>query len=150
MRTHIVKMADEKVISGSEILQTKGIGSCVAVCLRDDKGVSGMAHVVLPPKEGSKSDKRADVLIEKLISDMDSMHADLDTVEAKMFGGASIFEFSREIGSKNVRSIRDVLQDKDIPVVADETGGDQGRSVKFYCDTGNVEVTKPFDDKRLY
>jgi chemotaxis protein CheD len=128
-----VGMAEAKTAAGSRKLVSEGVGSCVAVCLKDrETNVGGVAHVVLPSKRSSNGSKKyADNLLEELIKQLKAEGAKTENMEAKIFGGGKLFEFSNEIGSQNVESVRQYLEDRGIPVVAEDTGGDKGRSIEF-------------------
>lgn len=145
-----VKMAEAKVVQGSDTLTAEGVGSCVAVCLMDKENeIMGMAHVVLPTDRGD-SEKYADTLLSELIHKLKAEGADKENLEAKIFGGSTIFDFSSGIGEKNIKSAKDFLEEENIPVVSEDTGGDKGRSIKAYSDSGNVEVKKSFESKKVY
>jgi chemotaxis protein CheD len=44
------------------------------------------------------------------------------------------------VGERNTQATREALASAGIPVVADDTGKDYGRSVYFFLETGRVEV----------
>jgi len=44
------------------------------------------------------------------------------------------------IGERNVAAVRDVLADAHVPIVAEDTGSDYGRSVYLYVLSGRDEV----------
>lgn len=151
MREKNVKMAEKYVTDGSEALCSEGIGSCVAVFLFENDGPHvGIAHVALPSKKSDdRSEKYADNILEGLIKEMKDEGVDKSDLAAKIFGGAQIFDFSREIGVKNVDSVRKYLETEGIPIISEDTGGEVGRSVKWKPDSENVEVRKPFEKKKL-
>jgi chemotaxis protein CheD len=45
-----------------------------------------------------------------------------------------------EVGIRNEAAVRDLLAALRIDVIAAETGGDRGRTVRFYVGTGQVTV----------
>jgi chemotaxis protein CheD len=60
-------------------------------------------------------------------------------------GGARMFQVSGDteiasIGDRNIVSTKEVLKALSIPIVAEDTGLNYGRTVWFYSDTGAVEV----------
>ncbi len=146
-----VGMADMNVSSGTGILKTTGLGSCVGVVLYDAKTkVAGMAHVMLPSSEIAREGrlntaKYADTAIPELIARMTELGASVHRMEAKLAGGAQMFAFaansdSMRIGPRNVDSCREVLERYSIPVKAEDTGGHHGRTIEFYCATGVMLV----------
>ena len=44
------------------------------------------------------------------------------------------------IGERNVAAVRDVLAGVKVPIIAEDTGSDYGRSVFLYVLSGRVEV----------
>ena len=69
----------------------------------------------------------------------------LYAIAAVVVGGASMFgnlmgTAGMNIGERNVQAVRRALEMAGIPVVADDTGSDYGRSVFFFLDDGRVEV----------
>lgn len=146
-----VRMGEAKVGDADDTIASKGLGSCIAVCLYDpDNHICGMAHVMLPANKNASSPKYANNLLDQLIDDMAAAGADTDNLVAKLFGGASLFDFSTHIGDENTESVRDLLRERGIDIVAEDVGGDEGRSVWMACDTGRVVVEHPFKDEKTY
>lgn len=142
-----VGMADLNVATGTGILKTTGLGSCVGVTLYDPKTkVAGMAHVMLPSSEIAKEGnlniaKYADTAIPELLKRMIQLGAAQSRLVAKMAGGAQMFAFqstsdTMRIGPRNVESCKVQLKVLSIPVVAEDTGGNMGRTIEFNSDNG--------------
>lgn len=146
-REEDIKMAEHAVGTGSDVLAALGLGSCIAVALYDyENSIGGLAHVMLPSKEGENSPKRADVLINRLVESMKDEGADMEEVKAKIFGGASMFDSNNlNIGEENVESVKEELEKRDIPIVMEDTGGDKGRAVWLNCRSGDVVMQKAFE-----
>jgi chemotaxis protein CheD len=57
-----------------------------------------------------------------------------------VFGGSALFQhrdrYAASLGAKNVSAALQLLENAGIAVVAQETGGDQGRKVVFDTDDG--------------
>lgn len=141
-----VGMADLKICSSPDVLSTLGLGSCIGICLYDPgTKVSGLAHIMLPSSESIKNNsniaKFADTAIVKLIDDMVKAGANRRRFVAKIAGGAQMFAFtsqsdSMKVGQRNAESVRKILKDMSIPILADDTGGNYGRTIEFYSTTG--------------
>jgi chemotaxis protein CheD len=142
-----VGMADLQVTQSTGVLKTTGLGSCVGLTLYDAKvKVAGMAHVMLPSsgiaREGTINiAKYADTAIPELISKMQLLGASVSRMEAKLAGGAQMFAFaanhdSMRIGPRNVESCKELLKQHEIPIKAEDTGGNYGRTIEFDCETG--------------
>lgn len=118
------------------------LGSCIAVCLWDQKyRVAGMNHYLLPlwNGEGIKSLKYGDVSIYRLLDEMLNNGADKSHIVAKIFGGASInIESSFSVGDRNISIAEDILSNLNIPIVARDVGGTLGRKVIISSVDGSV------------
>lgn len=144
-----VGISDLKVVSNPDSLITYALGSCVGICLFDaNSGVAGMSHVLLPSRPPSDDNlmKYADTAIPMLIREMINAHANKSNLVAKIAGGASMFAtaFSNsalsQIGNRNVDAVKEALKKENIPIVAEATGGNQGRTIQFDAETGNLRV----------
>ncbi|WP_281887595.1 chemotaxis protein CheD [Paenibacillus sp. YYML68] len=146
-----VGMADLNVVSKTGVLKTTGLGSCVGLTLYDAKvKVAGMAHIMLPSsdiaKEGSLNvAKYADTAIPEMIRRMESLGAVLRRLEAKLAGGAQMFAFGSQsdtmrIGPRNVEASKEILARLSIPLLAEDTGANYGRTIEFDCETGKLSI----------
>ncbi|UMZ73387.1 chemotaxis protein CheD [Natranaerofaba carboxydovora] len=146
-----IGIADLNVASGSDVLRTAGLGSCVGVTLYDESTkIGGMVHVMLPEspknKSGYKKAKYADTGIPELISKMEEKGCNKSKLVAKIAGGAQMFSFSGEeskllkIGERNAKACRDILGAHKIKILADDTGGSYGRTIELYCETGKLMI----------
>lgn len=72
------------------------------------------------------------------------MGASRERLEAKIVGGANMFKVfdknPNSIGIHNAETAQKKLEKEGIKVVANDTGGNIGRSVAFELETGLVEV----------
>jgi chemotaxis protein CheD len=148
-----IGIAEYAVTPNGAELSTFGLGSCVAVALHDpDSGVSALAHVMLPRKGGSDDGdspgKFADTAVKAMLSEMAEQGADRGNVRAKVVGGSEMFDFSgiaEGVGRRNVEAVERELESHDIPIEAEDVGGDHGRSVRFDGETGTL-VLKTAED----
>lgn len=146
-----VGMADLNVAVMNGILKTTGLGSCVGVTLYDARTkIAGMAHVMLPSSEIAKEGnlniaKYADTALPDMIAKMEKLGASVSRMEAKMAGGAQMFAFSNNsdtmrIGPRNVDSCKEMLARFRIPILAEDTGGNYGRTIEFNCMNGSLLI----------
>lgn len=146
-----VGMADYKIASPPNGLITMGLGSCVAVVLRDPvTKVGGMIHVMLPDSKAMRGEhgnlaKFADTGIAALIKQMEDAGARKSRLIAKLAGGATMFASAKScswsmIGDRNVEACRKILAEYRIPILAEDTGENYGRTVTFYPETGEYHV----------
>lgn len=120
------------------------LGSCVAVCLYDNKlGIGGMNHYLLPFWNGNglQSPKFGNISIPKMIEQMMARGSTPKTLEAKIFGGASMNIGGSEammIGQKNILVAREILKEYRIAILAEDVGGQNGRKIQFDLERGKV------------
>lgn len=121
-----------------------GLGSCVALYLFADKApIVGLAHVVLPDstgRAGGEVGRYADTAVPQLLAALQIEGAYPRQIRAAIAGGAAVLGFTSEIGRKNVEAVRQRLEAVGIPLVHEDTGGPQGRSVEFDPQTKTLEV----------
>lgn len=147
-----VGMGEYKVGTESEVLSALGIGSCVAVCLyAESEELGGLAHVMLPKEEGEYTKKHADALIYELLETIKQKDVKEEQLNAKIFGGASMFDDTTlDIGSKNVASVKEILDEEEIEIEVEKTGGSKGRAVWLNCRSGTVVVRKTGEETERY
>ena len=144
-----VTVADYAVASAGTI-STIGLGSCVAIVLYDAVvRVGGLAHVLLPneamARDRSNPAKFPATAVPLLLEKMRALGAIPERIHAKVVGGASMFgnlfpPSGINIGERNLAAVRDVLAVAKLPIVAQDTGSDYGRSVYLFLRDGRVEV----------
>lgn len=158
-----VGVAEYAVAEGESTLVTSGLGSCVGIALVDaDAGVAGLAHAMLPSvgdREPAATDggenrpvgKYVDTAVPGLLDEMADRGAVASRVEARLAGGSAMFDFSSSdsgVGERNVAAAEAALDDRDIPVVATDVGGDYGRSLTLDATTGALSVRRAHGDDR--
>ncbi|CQR47675.1 Chemoreceptor glutamine deamidase CheD [Paraliobacillus sp. PM-2] len=147
-----VGIADLKIVTKqNNFLRTSGLGSCVGVVVYDfSKKMAGMAHVMLPDSNLSRDSnfnkfKYADTAIPILIEQLITSGARKYALKAKIAGGAQMFSFSSSndmlrIGKRNAEAVKQVLQQFGIPIIAEDVGGNSGRTIEFVLETGMLNV----------
>ncbi|MEP6618426.1 MAG: chemotaxis protein CheD [bacterium] len=146
-----VKVADYAVRQGEHVIATIGLGSCVAIVLYDREAqVGGLAHILLPNKSMARETenlaKFPETIVPVMLDDMRRAgSAEGARISAKIVGGASMFGTlvngsGINVGERNIVATREVLASAGIPILAEDTGLDYGRSVYFHLADGRVEV----------
>jgi len=144
-----VSMGKGAVTRAPHIISSPGLGSCVVLTLYDtERKLGGLAHIMMPDSNNLNGDhppyQCADTAIVTLIKELRSMRASPRNMVAKLVGGAKMFlssdDFGPGIGGQNLISIKHILKRRRIPVIAENTGGNYGRNVEFYLDSGRVMV----------
>jgi chemotaxis protein CheD len=134
----VVRMGELAVSSApGDVLVSLGLGSCIGLALLDRRmGIAGLAHIVLPQSQGHGRENRrkfADLAVPEMLSELEDLGARKVRLEAVLVGGASMFAVSAaslEVGQRNEVAVRDLLKKLRIPVVADATGGNRGRTIR--------------------
>jgi len=145
-----VGMADLKIAKAPDVLTTLGLGSCVGIAVYDpDKKMAGLAHIMLPDstqiKNNANKAKFADTALEILLREMIEAGALKSRMYAKIAGGAQMFAMDNQsdimkIGSRNTIATKKLLTEYRIPLQAEDTGGNYGRTIEIYPDTGRLLV----------
>ena len=145
-----VGMADLKTGKKPDILTTLGLGSCIGIALWDPATkIGGLAHVMLPDstkiRNNSNIAKLADTGITELVRQMEEMGVSRRRIVAKIAGGARMFEVSGStsvgnIGEKNALASKQKLKELGIPILAEDTGLNYGRTVELNCENGDYVI----------
>jgi len=146
-----VGMAQFKVAQAPARMMTFALGSCVGIVLYDPvTRIGGLAHVMHPDSRRVQNNvnkaKFVDSAVELMLSRMAKKGAQRNRIEAKIFGGAKMFKSAAashgvmQIGEENVKATKRELAGRNIPIVAESTGGEKGRTVFFDVNTGKVTV----------
>lgn len=145
-----VGMADLNVCKSPDGITTLGLGSCVGIAIRDKVSkVGGLAHVMLPDstaiENNSNKFKFADTGIEELVKQIIALGGNKARFEAKIAGGAQMFAFQNKsdmlrVGERNVEASKIKLKQLGIPIIAEDTGLNYGRTVIFYPETGDFII----------
>ncbi len=134
-----VDMAGMKVECRPVELLTS-VGSCVAICMYDSlHKCGGLAHIMLPHSplglQEPLPSKFADTAVAALASGIRGVMGMDVRLSAKIAGGANMFAntsaTSLDIGSKNVKAVKDTLNAHKIKLVAEDVGGTHGRRITF-------------------
>ncbi len=122
---------------------TTVLGSCVAVCLYDQKQqFGGMNHFMLPiwKDEGLATPKYGNIAIPRLVDKMLSIGAKKNNLVAKVFGGAnSVMESNvYEIGKRNIQIAFELLDRHNIRVLKSDTDGKKNRRIMMNTATNKI------------
>jgi chemotaxis protein CheD len=132
-----------------DIIVTYALGSCVGICLYDNvRKIGGLSHIMLPDsgmasRVETNRMKFADTALEDIARELVGLGA--GRLTAKIAGGAQMFAVSAmgamgDIGGRNVRAVKATLARLKIPIIAEDTGRNYGRTVYFDLSTGIMKV----------
>jgi chemotaxis protein CheD len=124
-----------------------GLGSCIGLALVDAAArVAGLAHVMLPGPGADAASSRppgtfADTGVPALLEAVLAAGARRMCLHAVIVGGAQMFGGAgrMQVGQRNEEAVRAALRVVRIPIVAAETGGGSGRTIRVHLD--DVRVT---------
>ena len=144
-------MADLKTCKSPDGVTTLGLGSCVGIAIRDPGTlIGGLAHVMLPDSTAIRNSQQniakfADTGIEELVKQMEKLGAKRSRMVAKIAGGATMFNFQGradmiQIGERNVEASKLKLKELNIPILAEDTGANYGRTVTFFPENGEFHI----------
>ncbi|RSL33188.1 chemotaxis protein CheD [Salibacterium salarium] len=137
-----VGMADWKIVEPPDTIRTSGLGSCIGAVLYDEtKQIAALAHVMLPDSTMAKSQdanraKFADTALEDVLEMLNKKGCSNSRLKAKIAGGAQMFSYSSgnemmRIGPRNTEAVKEILSHYRIKVIAEDTGGNKGRTIEF-------------------
>jgi chemotaxis protein CheD len=145
-----VGMADLNVCVAPDSITTLGLGSCVGIAIRDPvTKIGGLAHIMLPDSTNVRSNvnvpKFADTGITELVRLVVAKGANRGRLVAKIAGGAQMFAYQSKadmvrVGDRNVEATKKKLAELKIPILAQDTGKNYGRTVIFYPETGQFVI----------
>ena len=89
--------------------------------------------------------KFADTALPLMLDEIIRMGALKSRITAKIAGGAQMFTFANatdvmRVGERNVEAVKQVLRRLDIRIIAEDTGGNYGRTVELKLDTGGYRI----------
>lgn len=155
-KVHDVGIGKIGLAVSPDILKTI-LGSCVAICLFDKQlKIAGLAHIMLPHYTGMHEEKSryADTGFDILLNMLTKEGVQSSNLVARIAGGAHMHGMPpgtqlAKISSENVQAVRDRLKEHRIPLLTEVVGGTKGRVVRFYAETGEIEVHElnPVDSK---
>ena len=141
----IIGIADMKMAQNSGMLITYALGSCIGICLYDQKiKLGALIHIMLPLNlETGRTNplKYADTGIRETIKKMEAKGASKARLTAKIAGGAKMFDISGggnfgNIGQRNIESVRMILKREGIHLSKEHVGGTTARTLLFDVSTG--------------
>lgn len=150
MATVKVGMADLNICKAPDMITTLGLGSCIGIAVYDPVlKIGGLAHIMLPDstqmRNNSNIAKFADTGIEELVKRVVMAGANKKRLVAKIAGGAKMFQVSGlstvgNVGERNAQASRAKLKQLGIPLLAEDTGLNYGRTVELYPETGEFRI----------
>ena len=143
-----IQIGQVKAGSGKVILQSKAIGSCIALVAYDaTKHIGALAHIMLPgrapAKKAAEKNKYAADAIDAILDKMAALGSKKDNIGITLVGGGNILKREDDtICNANIESTLELLGKKDLKVRAQAVGGTVRRSVFLDVERGIVHYTE--------
>jgi chemotaxis protein CheD len=142
-----VNTGEVKGCNDSSVLRSVAIGSCIAIAaysLRDRAGA--LAHIMLPGKARESTDEKTRYAIDgvdKLLEIMKGFGVDHADIEVCLVGAGNVLEKHDDtICQSNIKSVTEIMAEKNIPVKATVLGGVKRKSLMMDVVSGKVTYTE--------
>ncbi len=140
-RVHL-GIGEATIGKGAQMMETN-LGSCLGIVIGwPEKGVYGMAHVLLPRRTSATDNRLArfgdtavPLLLRRMRADSTAVRGRLSAVVS---GGASMFTSTRNVGEQNQQEVIRALREAKVRVIGRDVGGETGRRLTVDCRTGEV------------
>jgi chemotaxis protein CheD len=133
-----------------------GLGSCIGLFIQDRvQRLSAGAHIFLPESENGPtghakfySVKNA---IDEILIQLKRGGSTLQTLRAKVTGGANVVRLNSQTGERNAESVLRYLTENKIYIAAVDVGGTYCRTARFESETGLLTVKTPqINEYKIY
>ena len=122
---------DEHAITSQPSILKTVLGSCVGIALFDEESdYFGLNHF-LNVDSGLP-------LTEKLVMEMRAKGA--KKLKAIIMGGSNQASMTIKVGPHNISFAREILQSYSIPIIKENVGGQQGRTVTVHYKNRNIDI----------
>lgn len=121
------------------------LGSCVAMCLRNERnGAAAMNHFILP-SNGKATKPREDIgrygdtACAHIIRSLFRLDPEPRNYQLALYGGANVndhLSFGNSVGSRNIEEARRIAREYGLRVNYENVGGFRGRKIAFDTATG--------------
>ncbi len=141
---HMLYPADIYVDGSSSRIVSTVLGSCISVCLYDTVLQKGaINHFMLPYWNGIDLDvmKYGNLSTIHILEELIKAGSEYKNIVAKVYGGAEVLAdrpTNFHIGQRNIQVAHEILNEFQIPIITESTGGKKGRIIEFNTQTGEV------------
>jgi chemotaxis protein CheD len=141
-KIRMLNINEMDVSDESVVFTCYGLGSCIGLFMTDrTKGLSGGVHIPLPQATGTSELKDATSLINELLNKFRTKGSDLNTLRAKVAGGAQVYGSHSEIGFQNTETVLKELTDRKVYIAATDVGGTVSRTARYHSQSGELEIS---------
>ena len=150
-----IQIGQVKAGRGKVILQSRAIGSCIAVVAYDaTKKTGALAHIMLPGRapamKAVEKTKYAADAIDAILNKMAVLDSKKDDIGIVLVGGANVLNREDDtICDTNIESTLGLLEKKGLKVRAKAVGGTARRSVSLNVERGIVSYAEGDSSEKL-
>jgi chemotaxis protein CheD len=142
MRVRMLNINEMDVSAEPVVFTCYGLGSCIGLFITDrTKGLSGGVHIPLPNNASQSEWKDATYLIDELLSTFQAWGSDLNTLRAKVTGGAQVYGSHSNIGAQNAEVVLKQLTDRKVYIAATDVGGTISRTARYHSQSGELQIS---------
>ena len=147
-----VLIGQVKVGKGKAILQSRAIGSCIAIVAYDPtRSIGSLAHVMLPGRApiGKKASEKTRYVVDAIdvmLNKLSRLGSTKDKLELTLVGGGNVLNRADDaICEDNIKSTLRILKEKGLKVRARALGGTDRKSVSLDVERGIVSYSEGDD-----
>lgn len=145
---HTVAIGDVIIEHRNAVFTCFGLGSCIGLFINDrDTNLSAAAHILLPDDDDTTTEQNkfytVTSALHEILNQFRHRGSTLNSLRAKITGGANVVNLSTRRGCANVTSVMKHLIANRIFVAAHDVGGVFSRTVKYDSLTGQLTVKIP-------
>ena len=139
-----VQIGEIKAARGNAVLETSGIGSCIALATYDPIRKTGaLAHIMLPgrcpPKKMDQKTRYVEDAVDGILEMMSDFGAKPDSLVIALVGGANVLQKTEDtICVNNIDSALNYLAGQGLSITAQSLGGTDRRSLSLDLDQGRI------------
>jgi len=132
-----------------DVLVTYSLGSCLGVSAYDPRArVGGLLHFMLPDSRINPEKALAqpalfgDTGLTVFLNELFELGASCKTLRLKLAGGSKVLKQGEffDIGRRNLLMAKKLLWKNNLPVLAEVTGGEVGRTLRLRMEDGRTFV----------
>lgn len=135
MREEVIKIGEVRVFNRPVVMKCYGLGTCIGLFVKDRvTGITGGAHIFLPQayiNAAGDEGISAEDCVKLMLQQMKEKGASLETLRAKIVGGANPLMQFHEVGTKNTEAVLQALIRNKVFIAAMDVGGKVSRTAKF-------------------
>ena len=149
-----VQIGEIKAARGPAVLETSGIGSCIAIAAYDPIHKAGaLAHIMLPgrcpQKKNTLRTRYVEDAVDGIVEIMSDFGAEPNSLVIALAGGANVLQKTEDtICVNNIDSALNYLAQQGLSVTAHSLGGADRRSLSLDLDQGLIHYSHG-DRRRL-